>query len=158
MRSRWNSSHISGELKMAVQAGLLKTCGKAVEPASRTASTQWFILTTTFALRMAQRQMPDHASPFSPKRFTQPQLLACLILKPQLGGSYRSIVQRLTSDTALRDALGFSVVPHYSTFQRFADRLGDPQLLARLRRRACRLTIRAGQWWRRTNRSSRWRC
>ena len=33
------------------------------------------------ALRAARDALPDHARPKSPKKFTQPQLIACLIVK-----------------------------------------------------------------------------
>ena len=33
------------------------------------------------ALEAAKRALPDYACPKSPKKFTQPQLLACLVVK-----------------------------------------------------------------------------
>src|SRR5215207_11745586 len=39
---------------------------------------------TTLALAVSKRVLPNHGSKFAPKTYTQPQLLACLLLKEYL--------------------------------------------------------------------------
>ena len=46
----------------------------------------------TAALRVAARALPLYAHQFSPKKFTQPQLFACLVLKTIFKTDYRGIL------------------------------------------------------------------
>ena len=75
------------------------------------------------ALRLARGTMPDYSSQFSRKDFTQPQLFACLALKTFLKTDYRGVVQFLHDFAELREELGLSGVPHYSTLCYAARRL-----------------------------------
>ncbi len=75
------------------------------------------------ALRLAQEAMPAYSSKFSRKDFTQPQLFACLALKTFLKTDYRGVVQMLHDFAELREELGLSAVPHYSTLCYAAGRL-----------------------------------
>lgn len=75
------------------------------------------------ALEVARAEVPDHSSKFSPRRYTQPQLLALLALREFLRVDYRGLVALLTDWSDLRDALGLSRVPNFSTLQRAARRL-----------------------------------
>ncbi|MCC6428838.1 MAG: hypothetical protein IT435_18705, partial [Phycisphaerales bacterium] len=58
----------------------------------------------------------------SPKVFTQRQLLACLVLKTHLKTTYRGVVEQLILMPAVREAIGFKQIPHYTTLQKFAGR------------------------------------
>ena len=42
------------------------------------------------ALAVAERVVPDRASRFAPRRYRQPQLLACILVKEHLGLDYRT--------------------------------------------------------------------
>lgn len=64
--------------------------------------------------------MRPYAHPKSPQKFTQPQLLACLVLKANLRTTYRGIVEVLEVSAPLRQALGLREPPHYTTLQKFA--------------------------------------
>jgi len=84
------------------------------------------------ALQAAQRCLPDYSHPKSPRRYTQPQLLACLVLKAHLKQSYRGIVEVLEESPALRQVLGLKEdrVPRHTTLEEFAARLGGgPQTI-----------------------------
>lgn len=59
--------------------------------------------------------MPDYASKFSNKLFTQPQLLACLILKTYCRLDYRSFEDWLQTAAPIRRRLKLKRVPDYST-------------------------------------------
>jgi hypothetical protein len=74
------------------------------------------------ALRIARRHMADHPHVNAPKKFTQPQLFACLILKAITGATYRRTEEMLVLMPAVREALGLRGVPRFTTLQAFADR------------------------------------
>ena len=72
------------------------------------------------AHQVASETLPERAHRFAPKRYTQPQLLACLLVKEYLGLDYRTTQETLEVSDGLREALGLAVVPDYSTLWRFA--------------------------------------
>ena len=75
------------------------------------------------ALEVAKAEVPDYSSKFSPRLYTQPQLLALLALREFLKVDYRGLVALLADWSDLRDELGLSSVPDFSTLQRAARRL-----------------------------------
>ncbi len=75
------------------------------------------------AYTTAQRALPAYAHRFSPKKFTQHQLFACLVLKEFLKTDYRGLVGVLADCTDLCTAIELEQVPHFTTFQKAADRL-----------------------------------
>lgn len=80
------------------------------------------------ALRAARDSLPDFAHPKSPKKFTQPQLLACLVVKELLRKDYRGIHATLAEWSDLRQVLGLTKVPHFTTLCAAAKRLlAQPQ-------------------------------
>lgn len=70
------------------------------------------------ALVAAQRVLPFYTHPNSPKKFTQHQLFACLVLKNFWKTDYRGVVAHLADDPALREVLGLHCVPHFTTLQK----------------------------------------
>ncbi len=76
----------------------------------------------SLSLRVARRFAADYSHPKSPQKFTQPQLLACLVLRAYLKTTYRGVIEVLEVSDALRQRLGLERLPHYSTLKRFADR------------------------------------
>lgn len=79
------------------------------------------------ALRLARRHLSDDSHEKSPKKYTQPQLFACLILRAHLGCTYRKCEELLILMPAVREALGLMEVPRFTTLQTFADR---PEIMA----------------------------
>ena len=75
------------------------------------------------ALRAARDALPDYARLKSPRKFTQPQLLACLIVKEFAGKDYRGMQVMLDEWSDLRDVLGLTRVPHFTTLCQAAKRL-----------------------------------
>jgi hypothetical protein len=67
--------------------------------------------------------LPQYAHRYSPKKFTQPQLFACLVLKEFLQLDYRKLAGLLTDAPELCSAIDLTVVPHFTTFQKAARRL-----------------------------------
>ena len=78
----------------------------------------------TLALRTARKYVNPYSHRNSPHKFTQEQLLACLVLKAYLKTTYRGIIEFLETSDGLRQRLGLTdgKLPHYSTLKKFADR------------------------------------
>jgi hypothetical protein len=75
------------------------------------------------ALRAARDSLPDHAQAKSPKKFTQPQWVACLVIKEFLQLDYRGTHTLLTEWSDLRHGIGLTKVPHFTTLCAAAKRL-----------------------------------
>jgi hypothetical protein len=71
----------------------------------------------------AVEALPAYAHRFSPKKFTQPQLFACLVLKEFARTDYRGVVALLQDSPELRRQISLAVVPHFTTLQKAARRL-----------------------------------
>ena len=67
--------------------------------------------------------LPDYSHHSSPKKFTQPQLFACLVLKEFLQLDYRKLAALLADAPELAAVIELKSVPHFTTFQKAADRL-----------------------------------
>ena len=70
------------------------------------------------ALEAAQRVLPFYTHPNSPKKFTQHQLFACLVLKNFFKTDYRGVVAQLADHPELREVLRLTSVPHFTTLQK----------------------------------------
>ena len=75
------------------------------------------------ALEAAQQAVTEYAHTKSPRKFTQPQLLACLIIKELRGLDYRGIHVMLSEWSDLRQVLGLHRVPHFTTLCAASKRL-----------------------------------
>src|SRR3954468_11977791 len=75
------------------------------------------------ALAAGEAALPPYSHPCSPKKFTQPQLFACLVLKALFRTDYRGIVAILADLPDLTAALGLAAVPHFTTLHKAAERL-----------------------------------
>ena len=71
----------------------------------------------------ARQALPAHRHKFSPRKSTQHQLLACLVLKEFSRLDYRGLADHLTDNPDLARVIELQVVPHYTTFQKAAARL-----------------------------------
>jgi Transposase DDE domain len=90
------------------------------------------------ALAVGQAHLSLYAHKYSPKKYTQPQLFACLVLKTFFGTDYRGLVILLEDLPDLAQRLGLRIVPHWTTLQKASVRL-----LRRARvRRLLRCTVR----------------
>jgi hypothetical protein len=75
------------------------------------------------AYEAACRAVPEYAHKFSPKKFTQPQLLACLVLKEFARLDYRGLATHFEDHPDLCRLIDLKAVPHFTTFQKAAQRL-----------------------------------
>ncbi len=67
--------------------------------------------------------LAEYTHPCSPKKFTQPQLFACLVLKTFLRTDYRGLAKFLDDLPDLRRTIDLKHTPHFTTFQKAAHRL-----------------------------------
>ena len=81
-----------------------------------------------WALEAGRRVLPDYSHPKSPRTYTQPQLLACLVLRAYLRQTYRGVVEAIVDSDGLRASLGLDRVPRHTTLEEFASRT-DPRLV-----------------------------
>ena len=75
------------------------------------------------AYEAALESLPSYTHPKSPKKFTQPQLAACLVLKEFFKTDYRGIAAILEDSSDLRIILELKQVPHFTTLQKSARQL-----------------------------------
>jgi hypothetical protein len=75
------------------------------------------------ALAAAERVLPFYTHRNSPKKFTQHQLFACLVLKNFLKTDYRGVVAHLADHPQLCAVLRLSTVPHFTTLQKASQHL-----------------------------------
>ena len=67
------------------------------------------------ALRIGRQSLPAYASKFSRRDYTLAQLFALLVLRKFFRTDYRGVVAIVGQWTELREILGLSKVPNYST-------------------------------------------
>ena len=75
------------------------------------------------AWQIGRSRLASYSHRCSPKTYTQPQLFACLVLKEFLQLDYRKLAALLTDAPELAAAVELKSVPHFTTFQKAADRL-----------------------------------
>ena len=70
-----------------------------------------------------ESSLPLYANQYSPKKFTQHQVFAILVLKEFQRCDYRKIAAMLIDCPDLCSAIGLSAVPHFTTLQKASRRL-----------------------------------
>ena len=94
------------------------------------------------AYQVGQGTLRPYAHRFSPKKFTQPQLFAALVLKEFLLLDYRKLAALLADTADLRAVLGLQKVPHFTTFQKASCRLLRCERAQRLLDKTIRIAVR----------------
>ncbi len=89
---------------------------------SRT-TTQDPIAVAKTALEAGRRALPQYSCAKSPHKFTQPQLLAMLVLKEFFKRDFRGTVAWISKWAELREALGITKIPHFRTLHEASRRL-----------------------------------
>jgi hypothetical protein len=84
------------------------------------------------ALAVGAQALRRYAHKHSPRKFTQPQLFSCLVLKSFFKTDYRGLRQLLLDLPDLAAALGLRYVPHFTTLHKAAGRLLKLRLADRL--------------------------
>lgn len=75
------------------------------------------------AYKIAKSTLPKYAHRYSPKKFTQPQLFVCLVLKIFYKTDYRGIVAILEDSSDIRKVFNLKTVPHFTTLQKASKKL-----------------------------------
>ena len=75
------------------------------------------------AMKLGRKHLEPYGATTSRHDFTQPQLMACLVLKEFARLDYRGLTAHLADQPDLRALIGLKTVPHYTTFQKAAQRL-----------------------------------
>jgi transposase len=88
----------------------------------------------------AQNTLPDYSHRFSPKKFTQPQILVCLVLKIFFKTDYRGIVAILNDNPELCKSFNLSIVPHFTTLQKASKKLLCSSIANQLLESSVRIT------------------
>jgi hypothetical protein len=84
------------------------------------------------AHRIGQQRLRPYWHRFSPRKFTLPQLFACLVLKEFLRLDYRKLAALLKDAPSLAATIGLRSIPHFTTFHKAAHRLLTAQRARRL--------------------------
>jgi len=90
------------------------------------------------ALTIATETLRPFAHKYSPQKFTQPQLFACLVLKTFLKTDYRGVAAHLADHSDVRQALALGRIPHFTTLHKASRRLLRPPRARRLFRTTVR--------------------
>lgn len=96
------------------------------------------------ALAVAQKALPPYTSRFSPKKYTQPQLVACLVLKEFLGLDYRGVVALLADSTDVSREIKLVSIPHFTTLQKASRELLRRRNIEKLMRSILAVATDAG--------------
>jgi len=82
-----------------------------------------YVRVARIAYRLAEETVPRYAHPKSPHRFTQPQLVACVLLMVYVKVSYRDMEEWLLASDQVCQVLELKQVPDHSTLSRAFKRL-----------------------------------
>lgn len=93
------------------------------------------------AYATAQRSLPPYLHPKSPKKFTQHQLVTCLVLREFFTTDYRGVEEILNDSSDLRKILELSEVPHYTTLQKAAQRITKKDTQGKLMREILAIAV-----------------
>lgn len=77
-----------------------------------------YVKAARIAYQLASRSLPRYSHPKSPHRFTQPQLVACVLMKFYLDLSYRDMEEWLLATTQVCTVLELNEIPDHSTLSR----------------------------------------
>lgn len=92
---------------------------------TKAAKTSRYVRFATWAYRAAQASYPKYRRKKSKKTFTQPQLIACVLLKMYLDVSYRDCEDWLLAAEGVCQVLELTEVPDHSTLNRTFQRLTE---------------------------------
>jgi hypothetical protein len=97
------------------------------------------------ALLAAQASMRAYSHKNSPKKYTQHQLFALLVLKEFFKTTYRGVWGLIRDSQSLRDAIELKHTPHWTTIQKACDRLLTARRTQRLIDHTVEKAIRIGK-------------
>ena len=102
----------------------------------------------------AREALPAYSHLYSPKKYTQHQLVACLVLKEFLRLDDRGLAEHLADSPEMARSIDLHEVPHFTTFQKAATRLLTAAPARRLHDAVLDRARRAGVLKRRVRRAA----
>jgi len=75
------------------------------------------------AVNISKRILPAYSSKFSKKKYKQYQLFIILLYKVWKNVSYRDVIEIISSNPAFIDILSLTDIPHFTTIQKFSERI-----------------------------------
>jgi hypothetical protein len=97
---------------------------------TKTPHESQYVKAARLAYQLASRSVPRYSHPKSPHRFTQPQLVACVLLTFYLDLSYRDAEEWLLATDKVCQVLELKRVPDHSTLSRTFQKLRLSDLTA----------------------------
>jgi hypothetical protein len=91
------------------------------------------------AYNKVKQALPDYSHKNSPKKYTQHQHAVVLMLKKKFKTTYRDVVDYLSEMPEICSFIGLNSIPHYTTAQKFFQRIGELRLLSLIDVYACRI-------------------
>lgn len=88
----------------------------------RVAKGSELLAVVRWSMMVGRRCMRAYSHAKSPKVFTQPQLLACLVLRAYTRTTYRGVIELLALMPSVYEAIGLRQLPDHSTLCKFAER------------------------------------
>lgn len=70
------------------------------------------------AYKVGSKVLPEYRHRFSPRKYKQAQLFACLVLKVFLKTDYRGVEAMLRDLPELANSIGLKEIPHFTTLQK----------------------------------------
>jgi hypothetical protein len=95
------------------------------------------------ALEAASGALPAYSHPYSPKTYTQHQLVAMLAVREFLRLDYRSTQQMLQDWSDLREAIKLDEAPHWTTLEKAEKRILKKGASTTCSTRSSRSTVEA---------------
>lgn len=107
-----------------------KDAERAGGEAKTKAKAKTLLVVARIAMTLGRRRLAAYGSRKSRHDFTQPQRMACLILRAYLKTTCRGVIEYLEVAGELRRAPGLDArLPHSSTLKKFADRVGVAEVV-----------------------------
>ena len=91
--------------------------------AQRPAMTKSPLTLATLAFQTAQQTLPAYSDLRSRHDFTQAQIFALLVLRQFFKTDYRGMIRILQDTPKIREALGLTKLPHFTTLQKAHQRM-----------------------------------
>lgn len=91
---------------------------------STDAQPERILRVVSLSMKLGHQHLASYGSYKSRHDFTQVQLMTCLILRTYWKTTYRGVIEQLAVSSEVRDAMGLTKLPNYSTLAKFAAREG----------------------------------
>jgi hypothetical protein len=109
----------------------------------KTSKSPYQVLCTAHLI--GELALAPYSHRYSPKKFTQPQLFACLVLKEFLQLDYRKLEATLRDSPEWRAAIDLQATPDHSTFHKAAKKLLQQRNVRKLLKKLTAVAVATGR-------------